>query len=175
MNETTSLKINTTLMNKSILNLSEYLILAYLRECPETSPKEIQSHIITNLETFGYIRVIEDIILINAKAADLFDKDDNTDAKEILEHYNKLKKEHLGINRATVAPKYITKFKSLLIQRFEKEHIMAVLTYLFKTWKKDAFWKPFLNKIDTITRNFDGYSNDYEMNRSIPESRNEML
>ena len=156
------LTIDTNLLKKSGLTHIQYLILAYLREDTNITYKPYSLPIIKSLEDLGYIRIIDNHIIIDSKIEELFNPEITKKAKELLAFYNDLKKDHLGITRQTTADKYIVKFKRLL-QNEEFEFIKEVLNYIFTKWKIDPFWLGYLSSIDTIVRNYEKEANNYEL------------
>jgi len=170
------LLIDDKMFKKSKLTHVEYVVLAYLRENPDIEYTMDEVFIFTVLEMKGYIRIIgEEQIIVEPKAEEIFETSNTSTAKEILEEYNNLKKEHLGVSRKTTASKYVVKFKGLLAMGFEVEYIKLVLEYIFKTWKNDRFWRNHLGSIDTIVRHFDKYATQFDINEEQDENINTML
>ena len=118
------------------------------------------------------MRIIDNTLHINAKAEKVFT--DRNDAKYLIDTFNALKLEHLGISRKTTAIKYLNKFNGLLAQGHEVQYIKDVLGYLFETWKEDSFWINYLN-VETICRHFDKYADQYELSMQNTSQVNDML
>jgi len=168
--------IDSKLMMNSGLSVIQYLTLGYLRESTKLIASLSEQYILNVLEDKGYIRIVDEHIIVDSSAETIFETEFTTAAKEILTYYNSLKKEHLNISRATRAQKYVVKLKGLLVGGFELDYIKEVLTYLFTTWKNDPFMKKYLGSIDTLVRHFDKYSNEYEMNKNeFINNKNTML
>ena len=176
MNRKIDLLIDTALLKKSGLTTIQYLLIAYLRQDINITFSSEEKVIIDKLERFGYIRIIEEHIIVDPKVESIFETNYSADAREVLQMYNDLKKEHLNIGRPTRANKYVVKFKSLLVQNYSKSEIKEILTYLFETWKNDSFYKKYLVSIDTIVRNWDKYAGEYEMVKNeFTYNKNTML
>lgn len=178
------LRINEPDMKKYGLNLPEYLLLGYLRFYNNRCIDDILEHtitetlqidpIISSLTNRGFIRIIDRIIHIDHKAEKIFDGKYESRALELLSHFNKLKSEHLGITRATTAPKYAVKFKSLLSEGHDIEFIKEVLEYCISTWKDDDFMRNHIN-VETFCRHFDKYADQYEMRQKTNNTKNRIL
>jgi len=166
------LSVDTAKIDKSVLDVELFLLLAYLRETSNLEIKYYRQDMLKELENFGYIRIINDEIIIDSMTEGLFGSS-VPDAEDLLDYYNALKEKYLKVSRKSFANKYIVKFKSLLLH-YSKEDIEKTLEYLFKEWSKDNMMKKYLLSIDTIHRHFDKYLLEMEMNgkkKTIKQSR----
>ncbi|MCP4255036.1 MAG: hypothetical protein GY775_16840 [Candidatus Scalindua sp.] len=166
------MQINIKKYKASNLELVKYSLLQALFENPklleemDEATKEFCEFI---LECEGYVRVVDNTVILEPKAKILFENKIDVQAKELLAYFNEMKKTHFGINRLTVADKYVTKFKSLLKEHSSIEYIKRVLEYCASTWKEDSFWRSQFN-VDTLCRHFDKYADKYELQDSELEN-----
>jgi len=176
MNKIIELTFDVDKFKASGLTHIQYLVLAYLRHDIKLKYVKNELHVLNKLEEFGYIRIIEQSIVVTPKTNTLFGKDKLADAREILKRYNELKEEHLKITLKHSATRYVGLFNRLLSQGHTKEFIENVLEYLFIHWKEDSFWITYLLKIDTIVLKFDDYASSYELSLANKTSNvNSML
>lgn len=130
------IQIDLKLFNKvEELSLTEFLLLCVLYEDPSIYNYGMigEEETIKILEDFGYIRIIDDICIMDSKAINLFESNPLVKkAKEILDYMNELKS---SISKRPFS--YNTHGKDILARLGEKnqvDEIKHMLKFMYNKW-----------------------------------------
>ncbi len=123
------------LKSEEDLSLTEYLLLAAIYENIDSGYVSAEDyHILDSLENKGYLRDIEDDLILDAKAIRLFESEYTAKAKEVLAHMNKLKKD-LGIsNRPFKYGPHGREIAARVAEGVDIELVKKMLTFKYNKW-----------------------------------------
>lgn len=159
------IQIDLKLFDKqSELNLIDFTILSILYEEPERST-QINDILLKYLEKGNYIRIIDGVCIMDAKAIKLFESNPLVkQAKEILDYMNELKK-----SISKIPFKYSTHGKDILPRLNEGnsvEDIKKMLDYKYSEWLGTDF-QMYLRPSTLFNKTkFYNYMEQTEMNRN---------
>jgi len=139
------IQINLNALDKvQDLTLPEYLVLCILYEIPELELRDADTRfIVLELENKGFLRMINNVAVLDGKAVQLFENSMTIKAKEILDYMNELKKD-LGISSRPFS--YRTHSRELIARLSEGvdvELIKDMLQYKYNVWKNTE-WQMYL-------------------------------
>lgn len=159
------------------LNLLELLLLSYLYEIPEHLPSdELSLPIIAALEEKEYLRVVNEIAVLDIKGVSLFENDYTNGAKEVLDYMNKLKSD---LNISKIPFQLRTHGKELVARLSEGnsiETIKLVIEYKYNQWIGTE-WQKYLRPSTLFNKTkFYNYIEEVEMNKvRLTSSLHEMV
>jgi len=158
------IQINLKVLDKvQDLTLPEYLVLCILYEIPELELKDSDTRfIVINLEDKGYLRMINNVAVLDGKAIQLFENSITIKAKEVLDYMNNLKKD-LGISSRPFS--YRTHSRELiarLSEGIDPELIKDMLEYKYNVWKNTE-WQMYLRPSTLFNKTkFYNYIEEFE-------------
>ncbi len=180
------IKISLNDLYKTDLSIVEYMLLGYLIHYDNQNIELVYMNedmvstqqllpLTEELSKKNYIRIISGVLHVDDKAHKLFVKKYTEGAKEVLDYFNELKAEHLGIKRPTKSSKYLIRIKGLLSEGHELALVKNVFEHCVSTWKDDSFWSKHID-IETICRHFDKYADQYILSKGKKDTNvNRML
>ena len=145
------INLNLNKVKKSDLSLLEYLLLQVLYLKPDIDVRDSPQDFLELLENKGYLRIIENDIIISAKARSLFETEVDDKGKEILDYFNKLKSDYKLSNRKTSYSAVGSNIRARLLENPNDsiEDIKNMLDYKFKEWYNNPDMRRYL-RIETL-------------------------
>lgn len=159
-----NIDINIKKIYKEGLTLEEYLLLNLVFHRPEIMIDELSTvEILENLEVKGFIRLIDEDIIIEPKTRELLTIDD-AGVLEVIKHFNGLKVSYLNIKRESKCVIEKPSIRSR-IKTYGLDTVKAVINLKFDLWHKDLTMRDHLTSIATLMKasNFEGYINRLEL------------
>lgn len=149
------------------LSLVEYVILAILYETENLDNlNDDEINIAFKLEEKGYLRIINDIPVLDAKGVILFENENNRKAKEVLEYMNTLKSS-LGIsNRPFSYKAHSRELIARINEGVDSDSIKKMLEYKYNQWKGTE-WQQYLRPSTLFNKTkFYNYLEQYEQSNN---------
>lgn len=164
-----NIEIDIKKWKKTKLSLSEYLLLAFLVNDNSQELNHLELEILDHLEELGYLRMIDDTPVIDAKARNLFSGDLDIKANKVLDYFNELKSKYSLSNRKSLYSTYGSEIKARIVENNDSiEDIKVMLDYMFNEWVKvEPEMKGYLRPQTLFNRKkYPNYMDKAEMNKS---------
>ena len=171
-------------IKKAGLTLEEYLILNVLLNKPDISTDDYTEdgilldttwNIIVRLETKGFIRIIEDDIIIDSSARELVTYKYKLEIEEVLNHLNHLKKKNGLGNREFKSNVHSRIIRSRLAEKnYSVEEIQDMISMKFNNWIHTEFERYLRPATLFAKENFYKYMDEVDYEYAIKDKQSDM-
>lgn len=146
------------------INLATYLCLSVLYEKPERLG-QLDSEMINHLEYYGYIRIVDDVCIMDHKTIKLFESNPLVkQAKDVLNYMNEIKKSIS--NRPFSYGTHGSDILARLSEGYEPELIKNVIKFMYDKWI-DTEWQMYLRPATLFNKKkFANYVEMWEQNKN---------